>query len=62
MHAYGCTDWTERRHHLGGSLGAALLASLTDHGVITRIPGSRTATVNSSLDDWLAGTSDRSHA
>jgi DNA-binding transcriptional ArsR family regulator len=23
--AYGCLDWTERRYHLGGSLGAALL-------------------------------------
>jgi len=24
--AFGCLDWTERRYHLGGSLGAALLA------------------------------------
>jgi DNA-binding transcriptional ArsR family regulator len=24
--AYGCLDWSERRSHLGGSLGAALLA------------------------------------
>jgi len=23
--AYGCLDWSERRHHLGGSLGAAIL-------------------------------------
>jgi DNA-binding transcriptional ArsR family regulator len=23
--AYGCLDWTERRYHLGGSLGAAFL-------------------------------------
>jgi len=23
--AFGCLDWSERRHHLGGSLGAALL-------------------------------------
>jgi DNA-binding transcriptional ArsR family regulator len=23
--AFGCLDWTERRHHLGGALGAALL-------------------------------------
>jgi DNA-binding transcriptional ArsR family regulator len=23
--AFGCLDWTERRYHLGGSLGAALL-------------------------------------
>ena len=25
--AYGCLDWSERRSHLGGSLGAALLAA-----------------------------------
>ena len=24
--AFGCLDWTERRYHLGGSLGSALLA------------------------------------
>ena len=24
--AFGCLDWTERRYHLGGSLGAAFLA------------------------------------
>jgi DNA-binding transcriptional ArsR family regulator len=23
--AFGCLDWSERRHHLGGSLGAAIL-------------------------------------
>ena len=23
--AFGCLDWTERRYHLGGALGAALL-------------------------------------
>jgi hypothetical protein len=23
--AYGCLDWSERRHHLAGSLGAAIL-------------------------------------
>lgn len=54
MHAYGCTDWTERRHHLGGSLGAAVLASLANHGIISRTAGSRTATVSGSLDAWMA--------
>jgi DNA-binding transcriptional ArsR family regulator len=62
MHAYGCTDWTERRHHLGGSLGAAVLASLIEHGVITRTPGSRTPTVNGSLHDWLAHPDASRHA
>jgi DNA-binding transcriptional ArsR family regulator len=27
--AYGCLDWSERRSHLGGSLGAALLGTAT---------------------------------
>ena len=26
----GCVDWTERRHHLGGALGNALFARLSD--------------------------------
>lgn len=32
--AYACLDWSERRSHLGGALGAALLAhALTRHWV-----------------------------
>ena len=27
-----CLDWTERRHHLAGAAGAALLAALLEHG------------------------------
>ncbi|MGA2365631.1 MAG: helix-turn-helix transcriptional regulator [Steroidobacteraceae bacterium] len=27
--AFGCLDWTERRHHLGGALGAAFLQLAT---------------------------------
>lgn len=55
MHAYGCTDWTERRPHLGGSLGAAVLAAIQDAGLVARTPGDRTVAVTGSLDDWLAG-------
>lgn len=55
MHAYGCTDWTERRPHLGGSLGAAVLVALVAVGVVARTPGDRTVAVLGSLDDWLAG-------
>lgn len=29
--AYGCLDWSERRMHLAGSLGSALLKMLVDH-------------------------------
>ena len=39
--AIECADWTERRPHLGGALGAALLAALLD-GRRTRLrPGDR---------------------
>lgn len=33
-----CTDWTEQRHHLAGTLGAALLTALCDHGCLVRRP------------------------
>jgi hypothetical protein len=31
-----CLDWTERRHHLGGALGAALLSDLLARGWLVR--------------------------
>jgi DNA-binding transcriptional ArsR family regulator len=36
-----CLDWTERRPHLGGALGAILHQQLTARCWITRCPGSR---------------------
>ena len=36
-----CLDWSERRHHLGGALGAALLQRLLDGGWARRSAGSR---------------------
>jgi DNA-binding transcriptional ArsR family regulator len=36
-----CLDWSERRHHLAGALGAALAARLLELGWIERIPGGR---------------------
>ncbi|MGH7073569.1 MAG: ArsR/SmtB family transcription factor [Stellaceae bacterium] len=39
--AYRCLDWTERRHHLAGSLGALMLQRCVDLGLLTRISGSR---------------------
>lgn len=40
-----CIDWTERRHHLGGALGAALLRALTERRWIARIRGTRSVRV-----------------
>jgi hypothetical protein len=36
--AFGCRDWTERRPHLGGSLGAAICRRFFDAGWVVR-PG-----------------------
>jgi DNA-binding transcriptional ArsR family regulator len=36
-----CLDWSERRDHLAGALGAALLQDLLRRGHARRIPGSR---------------------
>jgi DNA-binding transcriptional ArsR family regulator len=40
-----CLDWTARRHHVAGALGAAILASLLDQGWVRRKPGSRALAV-----------------
>jgi DNA-binding transcriptional ArsR family regulator len=39
--AVGCLDWTERRFHLGGALGAALLGRLLQAGSARLQPGTR---------------------
>ncbi len=36
-----CLDWTERRPHLAGGLGAALCTQFLDRGWIARTKGSR---------------------
>lgn len=36
-----CLDWSERRHHMAGALGAALTTRLFDLGWIDSIPGGR---------------------
>jgi DNA-binding transcriptional ArsR family regulator len=51
--AYGCLDWTERRVHLGGALGAAILEALRTAGVVQRQPSSRTLLVLTPLGHWL---------
>ena len=51
--AYGCLDWTERRSHLGGALGAAVLGALQRTGVIRRQARTRTVSVQQALESWL---------
>ena len=42
-----CLDWTERRPHLAGSVGAALLGSLLARGYVERTAGGRALRVTS---------------
>jgi len=52
-----CMDWSQRRYHLAGSLGAALTAAMLDRRWIATREASRVVTVNpsgvSGLRDWL---------
>lgn len=61
-----CMDWTERRHHLAGGLGAALSAELARRGWVRRQEGSRivvvTADGHAGLDAWLGTDLDRLRA
>ncbi|EKS7111161.1 TPA: winged helix-turn-helix transcriptional regulator [Enterobacter ludwigii] len=43
-----CLDWSERRFHLGGEAGAALLAYLDSNGWIQRVAGFRDVVVTAS--------------
>ena len=41
----GCIDWTERRHHISGAVGAALAEAFLARRLIARIPDSRALAV-----------------
>lgn len=43
--ATACGDWTERRPHLGGALGAALWTRSLERGWVVRKPGTRIVVV-----------------
>jgi DNA-binding transcriptional ArsR family regulator len=41
----GCIDWTERRHHISGAVGAALADAFLARRLVARIPDSRALSV-----------------
>jgi hypothetical protein len=43
--AYRCLDWTERRHHLAGPVGAALLSRFIELGWMRRTGATRQVAV-----------------
>jgi DNA-binding transcriptional ArsR family regulator/DNA-binding PadR family transcriptional regulator len=56
LFAYGCIDWTERRYHLGGMLGKALLDQLVVKRIVERTSqrnGSRTVNIRKPIAEWL---------
>lgn len=48
-----CLDWSERRPHLAGALGAALHASFARHGWVVKKPSSRALHVTPDGREWL---------
>jgi DNA-binding transcriptional ArsR family regulator len=48
-----CLDWTERRPHLAGALGAAIAAEFFARHLITRLPGGRAVAVTPAGAAWL---------
>lgn len=54
-----CVDWSERRHHLGGSLGAAVLSHVTAEGWARRDAASRVVRFDRNGErrfvDWYGG-------
>lgn len=51
-----CLDWSERRPHLAGRLGAGLLDRLLALGWLARLPGSRALTITRAGEAGLAAT------
>lgn len=50
-----CLDWTERRHHLAGAAGAALLSVMIDQEWVRRRPGARALAVTDIGQSALSG-------
>jgi DNA-binding transcriptional ArsR family regulator len=51
--ARACLDWSERRPHVAGSLGAALAGVFFARGWVRRLPGGRAVSVTPAGRSWL---------
>ena len=51
--AYPCLDWSERRFHLAGALGAGGAEAFLENGWVKRLPDSRALAITSSGSDML---------
>ncbi|MDA8346617.1 MAG: metalloregulator ArsR/SmtB family transcription factor [Thermaerobacter sp.] len=50
-----CLDWSERRYHVAGALGAAVATQFTELGWLQRIPGGRALCVTQTGREGLEG-------
>ena len=57
--AFGCLDCHEQGLHLGGSLGRAVTACLSEQGFVGRTSGTREVTLNGGPTIWLDGGASR---
>jgi DNA-binding transcriptional ArsR family regulator len=66
-----CIDWTERRHHISGAVGAVLAQTFLERRWVARIQDSRALTVTAGgrkklselgLEEYLAAPASRSFA
>jgi hypothetical protein len=55
LFAIACLDWTERRPHLGGALGAALWSIFLERGWLLRQPGTREVIVTAAGKQGFRG-------
>jgi DNA-binding transcriptional ArsR family regulator len=58
-----CLDWSERRHHLGGALGAAIFACVEERGWVMRDAGTRILRFpvggEAKISGWITGKAVR---
>jgi hypothetical protein len=43
-----CLDWSERRYHMAGALGASVATKLFEKGWVTRVKGTRALRITDS--------------
>jgi len=53
LYCGACMDWTERRYHLSGAIGAAVFIRLRDLELITVDPGSRRVGISNAGKEFL---------
>lgn len=51
-----CLDWSERRFHLAGRVGAAISAQAVDRGWVRQVPDSRALDITPNGRRWFART------